>query len=272
MSTVALSPAPADAAPVAPPAAARPTTYLQDVLTVVGRELRPLVREPFTLLFGMVQPLFFLALYGPLLVASDGLGGAASLQWFVPGILVMSVLFATSTTGANLLQELLTGSHERLLVTPLRRSTLLVGRALKEVVPVVGQVVLIVGVATPFGFEPHVASLLGLVLVAGFGVGLGALSYALALAVRDQQELFWVVQQTFLFPLMLLPGMLLPLDDAPSWLRVLSAANPLTYLVDAERDLFAGQVGTGVAGGLVATVVVATVGLAVGVRRIRATT
>ncbi|MDX8153008.1 ABC transporter permease [Patulibacter brassicae] len=138
---------------------------------------------------------------------------------------------------------------------------------------VVGQVVLIVGVATPFGFEPHVASLLGLVLVAGFGVGLGALSYALALAVRDQQELFWVVQQTFLFPLMLLSGMLLPLDDAPSWLRVLSAANPLTYLVDAERDLFAGQVGTGaVAGGLVATVVVATVGLAVGVRRIRATT
>ena len=66
--------------------------------------------------------------------------------------------------------------------------------------------------------------------------------------------------------------MLLPLDDAPSWLRVLSDANPPTSLVDAERDLFAGQIGTSaVAGGLVATVVVATVGLAVGVRRIRAT-
>lgn len=243
------------------------TSYTHDVITVFQRELRPLIREPFTLVFGMVQPLFFLALFGPLLIRTSGLGDAATLQWFVPGILVMSVLFATSTTGANLLFEMQTGAHERMLVTPLRRSSLVVGRALKEIVPVIGQALLIVAASVPFGFEPHAASVIGLVLLAIFGVGLGALSYSLAIKAKDQDYVFWMVQQTVLFPLMLLSGILLPLDDAPGWMTVLSDVNPLTYLVDAERALFAGDVGVAsVAYGVIASVLVAIFGLAVAIR------
>ncbi|MGE4426084.1 MAG: ABC transporter permease [Solirubrobacteraceae bacterium] len=261
------------------PTLTRPVTpaargsLVHDVRTVFRRELQPLIREPFTLVFGMVQPLFFLALFGPLLVSTTGLGDAGTLQWFVPGILVMSTLFATSMTGSNLLAEVQTGSHERMLVTPLRRSALIVGRALKEIVPVIGQAVLIVLVSLPFGFDPHAAGgLIGLVLLATFGVGLGALSYALALAVKDQDWMFWMVQQTFLFPLMLLSGMLLPIDDGPGWLRALSAANPLTYVVDAERALFAGDIGTTtVLWGVLAAVGTAAAGLAIGVRTIRRT-
>ena len=102
------------------------------------RELRPTLRNPFSVIFTMVQPLFFLALFGPLLISVTGAGTAATLQTFVPGILVMSALFAASTTGSNLLLEIQTGSHERMLVTPLSRSSLLLGRALKEIVPLVG--------------------------------------------------------------------------------------------------------------------------------------
>jgi hypothetical protein len=66
------------------------------------RELRPVLRDPFSLVFGLVQPPFFLALFGPLLVGS--LGGTAVLGgdvwlWFVPVILVMTTLFGTSGTG-----------------------------------------------------------------------------------------------------------------------------------------------------------------------------
>ena len=101
------------------------------------RELRPVLHDPFSLVFGMIQPLVFLALFGPLLVGS--LGGrparrASVWQWFVPSILVMTALFGTSTAGANLLFEFQTGAHERLLVTPLSRPSLLIGRALKEMV------------------------------------------------------------------------------------------------------------------------------------------
>ncbi len=266
MSTVTSSVSPV---PTRPPRAARTTSALADVRTVFLRELRPLIHEPFALIFGMVQPLFFLALFAPLLIATSGLGDAASLQWFVPGLLVMSTLFATSMTGSNLLQEIQTGAHERMLVTPVRRSSLIVGRALKEIVPVVGQAVLLVAVSLPFGLELHPAGmLLGLVILGVLGIGIGALSYTLALVVRDQDWVFWMVQQTLLFPLLLLSGMLLPTDDGPGWLRALAAINPLTYVVDAERALFAGDLTTAVLWGALAAVGTTVVGLAVGVRTI----
>jgi ABC-2 type transport system permease protein len=235
---------------------------LTDTVTVFSRELRPTLRNPFTIVIAMVQPLVFLALFAPLLPGSD------SLRWFVPGIVVMSCLFASSMTGSNLLFEIQTGSHERMLVTPLRRPALLVGRALKEIVPMVAQAALIVIVCLPFGYRLNVGgALLGLIILAGFCVGIGALSYTLALASKHQEWLFWTVQQTLLFPILLLAGVLLPLDGGPGWLRTLAAWNPLRYVVDAERALFNGDIwqSTTVTG-LLAAVVVATLGLVIGVR------
>src|SRR5689334_14414987 len=152
------------------------TTLIADTSTVFSRELRPLLRDPFTIIFSMVQPLVFLALFTPLLPDDDG----NALQWFVPGIIVMSCLFACSMTGSNLLFEIQTGSHERMLVTPLRRPALLIGRALKEIVPMFAQAVLIVAVCVPFGFRFEWAgAVVGLIILAAFCIGLGALSYTL---------------------------------------------------------------------------------------------
>ena len=53
--------------------------------------------------------------------------------------------------------------------------------------------------------------------------------------------MFWAVQQTLLFPLMILSGMLLPLETGPAWMQVAAKFNPLAYVVDAERALFAGE-------------------------------
>jgi ABC-2 type transport system permease protein len=249
--------------------AARHTRALaRDTGIVMSRELRPVLADPFSLVFGMVQPLVFLALFGPLLVGSlGGAVGGSVWQWFVPSILVMTALFVTSTTGANLLFELQTGAHERMLVAPLRRSSLLIGRSLKEMVPLAGQALIIVLVMLPFGFRFNpLGGLLGIVLLVVFGIGLGSLSYALALAVRKQDWMFWVVQQALLYPLMILSGMLLPLSAGPGWMQVIAKANPLTYVVDAERALFAGQYTSSVAWGWLAAGVTALVGLTVGIR------
>ena len=180
----------------------------------------------------------------------------------------MSVLVGCSMTGSNLQSEIIAGSHERLLVTPLRRSALLVGRALKEIVPVLVQAIVIVAVTIPLGFSVAPAGLLvGLALLATTAVGIGALSYALALAVRHQEWMFWTVQQTLLFPLLLLAGVLLPLETGPGWMRAAASVNPLRHLVDAERALFAGDVlSTAVLGGAVAAAVTAVVGVRVGIR------
>jgi ABC-2 type transport system permease protein len=218
-----------------------------------------------------VQPLVFLAFFGPLLAGMPAVGGGSPWQWFVPGNLVMIALFGTSMTGSNLLYEMQTGAHERLLVTPLSRSALLIGRALKEMAPLVVQAMVIVAVVLPFGFRLYpLGAAAGLLLLGVFGVGLGALSYALALAVRKQEWAFWMVQQTLLFPLLILSGMLLPLDNGPPWMRVASRLNPLTYIVEAERALFAGDFAQpSVTIGAFAALAVAALGLFVGTRAMR---
>jgi len=262
--------------PTTGPATLRPETapprapgVVADTWNVMVRELRPVFREPASVLFAMVQPLVFLGLFAPLLPeVEDG----SALQWFVPGIIAMTALMGASFTGANLTQEIVTGSHERLLVSPLSRSSLLVGRALKEIVPMLAQAAIIVLVVTPFSFDLHPAHVLvGLVVLAGFSVGIGALSFALALASKDQEWLFWTVQQTLVFPVLLLAGVLLPLEGAPGWLRFASHLNPLTYVVEAERALFAGTFPVDTVGyGALASALVAGLGLVVGLRAMRA--
>lgn len=244
------------------------STLTRQTGIVLQREARPLVRSPFQMLISALQPLVFLAMFAPLLPGDD-LG--ATLQWFVPGMVAMACLTAASMTGSNLMLEMQTGSHERLLVSPLSRASLLLGRALKEVLPVVVQTLLLVAVAAPFGFEVHpVGIAVAIVLLALFSTGVGALSFALGLASKHQDWMFWTVQQTLLFPVLLSAGVLLPLDGAPTWLQWLSNANPLTHVVAAVRELFAGQPVTSTTWfGFVAAVAVLAVGLAVGIRSMR---
>ena len=247
------------------------TTLATDTWNVMTRELKPVWREPVSVLFAMAQPLVFLGLFAPLLPAVEG---GSALQWFVPGIISMTALMGASFTGANLTQEMVTGSHERLLVSPLSRTSLLLGRALKEVVPLLMQAAIILVVVTPFSFDLHLTHVLvGMVVLAAFSIGVGSLSFALALASKGQDWLFWTVQQTLVFPLLLLAGVLLPLDGAPGWLRGAAALNPLKYVVEAERALFAGTSPAGtVAAGAIAAAVVMLGGLWVGVRAMRAST
>jgi ABC-2 type transport system permease protein len=249
---------------------------LADTSAVFTREALLMVRDPFSLIFSLIQPLVFLGLFGPLLegmVAGQGISGDTALQWFLPGVLVMIALFGTSMTGSNLLFELTTGSYERILATPISRWSILVGRSLKEFAPLVVQALLITVICIPFGFELYpLHAFTGLVLLGVFGIGLGALSYALALASKSREWLFWGVQQTLIFPLLILSGMMLPLETGPDWMQTVAKLNPLTYIVDAERLLFAGTFADPVVlQGFAAAVTTCVVGLWVGIAKVRRT-
>lgn len=274
-----------DADRAAPPAArTSPTSVAADIRNVWWRETLTVLRDPFSLIFSLLQPLVFLALFGPLLsgVAGDALSpggggtmqpGGSALQWFLPGVLVMITMFGTSMTGSNLQFEIMTGSFERTLATPVSRPALMIGRALKELTPLVVQAAVIVALTIPFGFVLHpLHALVGLLLLGVLGVGVGALSYAMAIAARRTEWIFWAVQQTLLFPLLILSGMMLPLETGPTWMQVASRFNPLTYVVDAERALFAGTLGVTTVYGFAAALLTAAVGLWVGVRAIRGAT
>jgi ABC-2 type transport system permease protein len=246
--------------------------FIRDTGTVFSRELMPVLRQPVTLIFSMGQPLLFLFLFGPLLAGTEGFaGGGSPWQWFVPGILIMMCLFGPMMAGYSLLIELIGGSLERMLVTPLNRTAMLIGRTMKEFVILLVQAVLIIGLALPLGFRLYPLGVLaGLTLLIVLGVGLGALSFVLAIASHPGGELFWVVTQMVLFPLMLLSGVLLPMDFGPAWLQVAAGLNPISYIVEAERALFAGQFADlSVLYGAIAAFAIAVTGLVLGTRAMR---
>lgn len=246
-------------------------SFISDTSISFRREIGPTLRSWYYILFGLVQPLLYLALFVPLLGNVPGPDGASPLQWFVPGMVVMLVLFTTVSCGWSLTEELMSGSFERFLATPMSRPGIMVGRALKELAPLLAQALIVILVAAPFGLVWHpLPMLLGLALLMLFGIGVASLSYALAIASKHDGSLFYMVSHSVALPMMLLGGVLLPMTNAPAWLYIASRFNPLTYLVEAERELFAGQVTTlPVLYGVAVAVLVAVVGLAIGVSQIR---
>jgi ABC-2 type transport system permease protein len=253
------------------------TTLVSDTRAVFLREMSLVLRDPFSIIFSLVQPLVFLALFGPLLAGSVDpavLHGQSPLQWFLPGVIVMICLFGTSTAGANLLFEISLGSYERVLASPIRRSSILIGRSLKELAPLVVQAALVTLVAIPFGFTAYpVHVLAGLLLLGVFGIGMGAFSNALAIAARKKEWMFWAVQQSLLFPLLILSGMMLPLQAGPEWMQAMARFNPLTYIVDAERALFSGTFADpSIAWAVLAAALTCALGLWVGIGQVRRST
>ncbi|MEV2274476.1 ABC transporter permease [Nocardiopsis sp. NPDC049922] len=240
----------------------------RDTWIVFQRQGRLVLRRPALILFGMLQPVLYLALFSPLLDGLGGPTGEGSWQWFVPGLLVMLALFAGGFAGFGLLPEMASGAHERLLASPASRVSLLLGRVLADVAMVVAQTLLVLALVVVFGFRvAPLDAVVGLALLAVLGVGLSTLSYLAALAAR-QTYVFAPVVQGALMPLMLLSGVLLPMDLAPGWLYALSRLNPIAYVVDAERALFAGEWGSAVGVGWVVALGLAVVALAVGARSV----
>ena len=196
---------------------------------------------------------------------SNGFPADGAFNVFVPGLLVQMALFGTGFVGFGLVAELRMGVIERMQVTPLSRLAMLLGRCLRDVLALGCQLLILVGLAIPFGLDLQPAGLLGaLALVLMIGVAFSSLSYNLALIVRDEAGLQPLLYGAS-FPLLLLSGVLLPLSLAPAWLQHLAEVNPLSHGVLASRALFNGHFDDPqivIGAGLVAALALANVVLA----------
>lgn len=214
-----------------------------EVWVVFQRQMRILLRNPVWVFFGVIQPIVYLVLFGPLLknVTGGGLGGDTAWRVFVPGLLLQLTIFGAGFAGFGIIQELREGVIERQRVTPARRASLILGRTLSNMVTTAVQALLLVVVAIPFGLRASWGGVAAtLVLICLLGLGISAASYAMGLILRDEDSFAPFVQGVSL-PLLLLSGVLLPMSLAPAWLRHTSQANPLSYIVDASRELFRGD-------------------------------
>ncbi|MEV5510676.1 ABC transporter permease [Streptomyces orinoci] len=226
---------------------------------VFVRSAQPWLRSPALHIVAVFSPLLYLVLFGPL-VKNALPPKVDAWQWFVPGMLMQLTLFGAAYAGFAITPELRSGVTERLRVTPVSRLALLLGRVLGDMAQLVIQGGVLLAAATAFGFRtPVLAVVLALALAAVLGAAISSLSYALALTVKEENK-FAPLLNMMLVPLMLLSGVLLPMDNAPGWLHTLSRINPLSHVVEALRAITAGHYGsTAAVQGTLITVVMAVV-------------
>jgi ABC-2 type transport system permease protein len=216
-------------------------TLLRDTWLVFTRYMWLFVRNPVWVIIGVIQPVFYLLLFAPLLESishSPGFPPGGAYNVFVPGLLIQLSLFGASGVGFGLIAELRNGVIERMRVTPVSRFALLFGRTARDIVIMLTQALLLILLALPFGLSIHPAGIvLMLALLALLGLMMTPISYAVALWLGNEDS-FAPLIFTATLPLLLLSGVLLPLTLAPSWLQAIAAANPLAYAVDASRAIF----------------------------------
>ncbi len=221
--------------------------FLRETWILFADNMRITLRNPVRVFFGLLQPILYLLLFAPLLdplTGRLGIPGSSGLAAFTPGVIVMIGLFGATFVGFSLIAQIRGGVVERLRVTPASRLALLVGNVVHDALLLLVQAVLLVVVAWLLGVEvnslPGVGVLLALLVL--MGMLMASCSYAIALAVQDENS-FAAILQTLLLPLLLLSGILLPLTLAPEWLQTVADFNPFAYTVDAARALFAGRLG-----------------------------
>jgi ABC-2 type transport system permease protein len=222
--------------------------FVRDTWIIFTRSMRLSLRNPIWVVLGLVQPILYLALFGPLLkqVVSNtpGLPPGDAWQIFVPGLLVQLGLFGAAFVGFGLIAEWRAGVIERQRVSPANRTALLFGRMLRDIVVLLVQAVLLTLAAIPFGLRaPAGGVVLGVIIVGLLGAAFSALSYAAALRLKSEDALAPLFNGLAI-PVLLLSGILLPMSLAPHWLRVVSDINPLKHIVDATRDFFQGDITT----------------------------
>lgn len=244
---------------------------LLDTMLVFNRAMRQFLRNPFWVIFGLVQPVLYLALFGPLLIAvvdsTPGFPAGDAWQIFVPALLVQMGMFGGLFVGFGLIAEYRAGVIERMRVTPASRTALLLGRVLRDGVVTLVQAVLMVLIALLFGLRaPWQGVAVGLLIMLVLGMALASVSYAVGLRLKSE-DAFAPLLNAVVLPVVLLSGILLPMDLAPDWLFTLSRINPFTYIVEAERAAFLGDFGSdSVLYGGLATVALAVLAVVWGTR------
>jgi ABC-2 type transport system permease protein len=217
---------------------------LRGTWLVFQREMLIFVRTPVQIAFSLAYPVTYLIIFAPLLKrALDVSTYSEAYRVYVPGLLALTAVLGGLTTGFYLLAEMQAGIIERSRVTPLHPASLVLGRALREVVVLLTQAVAITAISLLFGLRVRPLELfVAYVLFAVLALTAVTGSYGLTLWVRDSATLGPVMTAVGQ-PLMLLSGMLLPLTLAPLWMLAIARENPFYWGTNGLRALFDGQLG-----------------------------
>jgi ABC-2 type transport system permease protein len=211
---------------------------LRAVSIVWRRELIRFRTDRLRAVTSLVQPVLFLFVLGTGLsrLASHGLPAGVDFRTFIyPGVLAMSVLFTAIFSAASIVWDREFGFLREMLVAPVRRWAIVVGKCLggATVATFQGLIFLALAGVAHVPYNPVLLlTLVGELLLLAFTLT----AFGVMMAARIKQiQAFMALTQLFVLPLFFLSGALYPLNGLPAWLTVLTRIDPLTYVVDPMR-------------------------------------
>ena len=202
------------------------------------REIKRFIRSKSRIIASLGMPLFFLVAMGFGLGGFVQLGDVDYLEFLVPGIVTMIILVNAMMSGVSVIWDKQFGFMREMLVTPVKRSEIVLGKTLGSTTTSVVKGGLVLLVSLPMGMS--LPSLEGFLLALAFmlilGIAFSSLGLCFASIIEDF-EAFPLIMNLVILPLFFLSGALFPIrgEEVPSILGTIASFNPLTYGVDAIR-------------------------------------
>jgi ABC-2 type transport system permease protein len=219
-------------------------TLLSDTGYIFVRYLKKLVRNPILLFFSLFQPIIFLVLFTQLLTKLSSFpgvlpAGVSYLQFATAGILLQNAFGSSLQSGNSIVLDIDSGFLAKMLVTPVSRPAILLGRLPTDAFRVVIQSAIILGIAYALGASVT-TGVIGILLIfftiAFFGLAWSGISLAIGMKTRTSETLF-SISFVLSFPLLFLSDALFPINFLPSWVGDVAMFNPVNYAVNAIRAL-----------------------------------
>jgi ABC-2 type transport system permease protein len=210
---------------------------LRAVKVVWKRELIRFSRDRLRILTSLTQPFLFLFVLGTGLsrIAAAGTHGVNLRTFVYPGVLCIAVMFTAMFSAASLVWDREFGFLREMMVAPVRRSSLVLGKCLGGATVASFQGVIVLCLAGLVGV-PYAAGLIVEVFALQLLLAFSITAFGLMVAARiTQMQSFMAVMQMAIMPMYFLSGALFPVSHLPQWLAILNRLDPLTYAVDPMR-------------------------------------
>ena len=228
---------------------------LSETYVLYVRAMKRLSRQATVIFFSLIQPLIWLVLFGQMFSrivrfpgAAAEFGNVSYLQFFIPTVILQSVLFGSGQSGVGIIVDIDSGFLDKLLTTPINRLAILLGRLSGDMTRMLMQMLLVIGIGWTFGrfqdpkvaFHYGVPGILGALGIAMlFALALMALNIFIALWTRSTEATF-IVSNFLTLPLLFTSSAQLPIALLPGWMQAVARVNPVTYTIEAMRVLLNG--------------------------------
>ncbi len=213
---------------------------LTTIYTIWLRETTLATRERARIVATVAQPLIYLAILGKGITSGMRLTSAGSIDYIkfmYPGVIGMSILFTSIFAAISIIWDREFGFLKEVLVAPVPRWAVAVGKSLGGATVALIQVAILICIAPLVGIALSPVIVIEMLLL-GFLMSVAITSLGVIVASRmESMQGFQMVMNFLVMPLYFLSGAMFPMASAPVWMRMLMTADPLTYGVDAIRNV-----------------------------------